>query len=379
MARRSYGTVRKLPSGRWQARYRDAAGNRRSALKTFSTKTEAHRFLAGTETDLAAASGRTRRSDACHSRSGPTGGWPRSSRPSAPRPRSSTRHSSGATSSRRWATPMLVDLTALRDPGMACRPPPRAPEPEQRRQGVPATQADPRRRRRRRADPGESLPTARRRHRTIRGDAHRNTCGSPGHRRRCRRSVESAHPDRRLLGASLGRAHRPQATRHRPGRGHDHRHRTAERGQGQDRTRRPTEDRRRQAHRHASRRGGQRLGRPPRQVHRTRLVVARLHRTNWRTIAPEQLPTACLVSSGRGGRPRGSAVPRPAAHRRHARCRHRRSPTRSSWRGSATPRLPPHSATNTSSPARTPTSPPTSTASPARPSTDRRRHDPSLP
>ena len=53
MARRSYGTVRKLPSGRWQARYRDAAGNRRNALKTFGTKSEAHRFLAGTETDVA--------------------------------------------------------------------------------------------------------------------------------------------------------------------------------------------------------------------------------------------------------------------------------------------------------------------------------------
>lgn len=53
MARRSYGTVRKLPSGRWQARYRDGDGARYSAPTTFKTKTEAQRWLSATETDMA--------------------------------------------------------------------------------------------------------------------------------------------------------------------------------------------------------------------------------------------------------------------------------------------------------------------------------------
>jgi integrase len=49
--RRSFGTVRQLPSGRWQVRYRDAAGVRHS--KTFATKNEATRHLAAVETDTA--------------------------------------------------------------------------------------------------------------------------------------------------------------------------------------------------------------------------------------------------------------------------------------------------------------------------------------
>ena len=49
--RRQYGTVRKLPSGRWQAR---AAGEGRApAPGTFETKAEATRWLAGVETDRA--------------------------------------------------------------------------------------------------------------------------------------------------------------------------------------------------------------------------------------------------------------------------------------------------------------------------------------
>lgn len=53
MARRSFGTVRKLPSGRWQARYRDAAGTRHTAPTTFTTKTEAQRWLSAIETAMA--------------------------------------------------------------------------------------------------------------------------------------------------------------------------------------------------------------------------------------------------------------------------------------------------------------------------------------
>jgi integrase len=52
-ARRSFGSVRQLPSGRWQARYRDAAGKTHTALQTFATRPEAARFLAQVETDLA--------------------------------------------------------------------------------------------------------------------------------------------------------------------------------------------------------------------------------------------------------------------------------------------------------------------------------------
>ena len=51
-SRRRFGSVRKLPSGRWQARYHDAAGNRFTAPETFPTKTEAHRWLSSAETDM---------------------------------------------------------------------------------------------------------------------------------------------------------------------------------------------------------------------------------------------------------------------------------------------------------------------------------------
>jgi integrase len=51
--RRSFGSVRRLPSGRWQARYRDAAGKTHAAPETFATRPEATRFLAQVETDLA--------------------------------------------------------------------------------------------------------------------------------------------------------------------------------------------------------------------------------------------------------------------------------------------------------------------------------------
>lgn len=52
MERRSFGTTRKLPSGRVQARYRDKAGRLRSAPQTFKTEKEAGAFLSQMETDL---------------------------------------------------------------------------------------------------------------------------------------------------------------------------------------------------------------------------------------------------------------------------------------------------------------------------------------
>jgi len=52
MGRRRSGTVRKLASGQWQARHLDPAGNRVTAPATFTTKTDALRWLASVETDV---------------------------------------------------------------------------------------------------------------------------------------------------------------------------------------------------------------------------------------------------------------------------------------------------------------------------------------
>jgi len=49
---RSFGTVRRLPSGRWQVRYYDQAGVRHTAPRTFPTKADANRYLAQVEADL---------------------------------------------------------------------------------------------------------------------------------------------------------------------------------------------------------------------------------------------------------------------------------------------------------------------------------------
>lgn len=54
--RRNFGTVRKLPSGRWQARYSTAANDRIAAPDTFPTKADAQRWLSSIETDIARGS-----------------------------------------------------------------------------------------------------------------------------------------------------------------------------------------------------------------------------------------------------------------------------------------------------------------------------------
>lgn len=51
--RRHFGNVRKLPSGRWQARYKTDDGRTHRAPATFLTRGEAERWLAATQTDLA--------------------------------------------------------------------------------------------------------------------------------------------------------------------------------------------------------------------------------------------------------------------------------------------------------------------------------------
>jgi integrase len=50
--RRAFGTVRRLPSGRWQARYTDLQGRPHTAPHTFATKADATAHLALVEADL---------------------------------------------------------------------------------------------------------------------------------------------------------------------------------------------------------------------------------------------------------------------------------------------------------------------------------------
>lgn len=52
MGRRAWGTVRRLPSGRYQARYPDGSGKQVSAPETFVTKADGHRWLAKVQTEL---------------------------------------------------------------------------------------------------------------------------------------------------------------------------------------------------------------------------------------------------------------------------------------------------------------------------------------
>ena len=53
MSRRQFGRIRKLNSGRWQARYPVGDGELRAAPRTFPTKGDASRYLATIEADLA--------------------------------------------------------------------------------------------------------------------------------------------------------------------------------------------------------------------------------------------------------------------------------------------------------------------------------------
>jgi integrase len=53
VSRRQFGRLRKLPSGRWQARYPVGDGRLRAAPRTFSTKADASLYLSTVEADLA--------------------------------------------------------------------------------------------------------------------------------------------------------------------------------------------------------------------------------------------------------------------------------------------------------------------------------------
>jgi integrase len=50
--RRVFGSLRRLSSGRWQVRYRDLSGVRHTGPHTFTSKTDAARYLAMVEADL---------------------------------------------------------------------------------------------------------------------------------------------------------------------------------------------------------------------------------------------------------------------------------------------------------------------------------------
>lgn len=52
MTRRDFGTVRRLPSGRWQARYQTPADDRVTAPETFQTRAAAAAYLAKVQTDV---------------------------------------------------------------------------------------------------------------------------------------------------------------------------------------------------------------------------------------------------------------------------------------------------------------------------------------
>ena len=51
--RRRFGTLRRLPSGRWQARFRTPDGRRQLAPATFATRADADRYLATVDLELA--------------------------------------------------------------------------------------------------------------------------------------------------------------------------------------------------------------------------------------------------------------------------------------------------------------------------------------
>jgi hypothetical protein len=70
-APRDFGSIRRLPSGRWQDRYRNDADQLVSAARTFETKAEASNYLASMETDQARGLWVDRVQARCRSRSTP--------------------------------------------------------------------------------------------------------------------------------------------------------------------------------------------------------------------------------------------------------------------------------------------------------------------
>jgi hypothetical protein len=57
MGRRTFGSTRQLPSGRWQASYLAPDGSRRTADKTFAEAADANAWLSNIEATAAAENG----------------------------------------------------------------------------------------------------------------------------------------------------------------------------------------------------------------------------------------------------------------------------------------------------------------------------------
>ncbi len=108
MSRRKFGAVRRLPSGRWQARYVGPAGTLVAAPGTFGTKAEASRYLAEVETDISRGQWTDPRAEAVLLRDY-SHDWLQQrtvrGRPLAPRTTDTYRHSLNA-----WVLPILGDV-----------------------------------------------------------------------------------------------------------------------------------------------------------------------------------------------------------------------------------------------------------------------------
>lgn len=109
MTRRKFGAIRRLPSGRWQARYPGPKGDLVPAPITFATKVDASRYLAAVETDMARGQWVDPRGSALTLREY-SAGWLQErtvkGRPLAPRTTDTYRHSLDA-----WILPSLGSLT----------------------------------------------------------------------------------------------------------------------------------------------------------------------------------------------------------------------------------------------------------------------------
>src|SRR3954447_1500160 len=106
--RRSFGTVRLLPSGRYQARYPGPDGRLRTAPDTFESKTDAAQYLSTVETDMLRGQWNDPRAGGISLRAY-ADAWLADrrvkGRPLAPRTRDTYRHSLDA-----WILPTLGDL-----------------------------------------------------------------------------------------------------------------------------------------------------------------------------------------------------------------------------------------------------------------------------
>src|SRR4030095_12179437 len=200
--RRSFGSLRQLPSGRWQARYRDAAGKSHTASETFATRPQAARFLAQVETDLA-------RGEWTDPRAGRVSfaEWAARWQATTTNLRPNTRALHGYLL-RRFLLPAFAD-TALADLDLMVVRSWRGRLARPRRQGLPAAGPDHGHRRGGRPARAEPLLGEGRGYRAGTGDAGRhrrpNRRSAPGHRP----PLPPPGPRASLRRAGVGRAGRP--------------------------------------------------------------------------------------------------------------------------------------------------------------------------